>query len=81
MQLNILTPELKLYSGEADSVQLTGTDGVFEILNNHAPLIASLKEGNVKIKTGNQQQEFKLKSGIVEVIKNTVSVLTEGIIE
>ncbi|HOU47565.1 MAG TPA: ATP synthase F1 subunit epsilon [Chitinophagales bacterium] len=81
MQLNILTPEQKLFSGEADSVQLSGMDGVFEILNNHAPLIASLKEGSVKIKIGNQQQEFKLKSGIVEVIKNTVSVLTEGVIE
>ena len=81
MQLNILTPEQKLFSGEADSVHLTGTDGVFEILNNHASLIASLKEGSVKIKSGNQQQEFKLKSGIVEVIKNNVSVLTEGVIE
>jgi len=54
MQLNILTPEQKLFSGEADSVQLSGMDGVFEILNNHAPLIASLKEGSVKIKIGNQ---------------------------
>ena len=81
MTLNILTPEQKIFSGEVDSVQLCGTDGVFEILNSHAPLIASLIEGPARIKLGNQKQEFKLKSGIVEVIKNNVSVLTEGIIE
>ena len=33
MQLNILTPELKVFSGEVDSVQLCGTNGKFEILN------------------------------------------------
>ncbi len=81
MQLNILTPENNIFSGEADSVQLNGMDGKFEILNNHAPLIASLKEGTVRIKTAAGKQEFKLKSGIVEVLKNNVSVLTEGVVE
>lgn len=81
MQLNILTPELKVFTGEVDSVQLCGTDGQFEILNNHAPMIASIVEGKVRIKTGSGKQEFKLKSGIVEVLKNNVSVLTEGIAE
>lgn len=81
MQLNILTPELKVFTGEVDSVKLCGTNGQFEILNNHAPMIASIVEGKVRIKTGSGKQEFKLKSGIVEVLKNSVSVLTEGIIE
>ncbi len=81
MQLNILTPESKVFSGNADSIQLCGTDGRFEILNNHAPMIASIIEGTVKVTIGGTKQEFKLKSGIVEVLKNNVSVLTEGIIE
>ncbi len=81
MQLNILTPENNIFSGEAESVQLNGMDGKFEILNNHAPLIASLIEGTVRIKTASGKQEFKLKSGIVEVLKNNVSVLTEGVVE
>ncbi|HPA34720.1 MAG TPA: ATP synthase F1 subunit epsilon [Chitinophagales bacterium] len=80
MTLNILTPEVNLFSGEVDSVQLPGTNGRFEILNNHAPLIASIQEGVVRIRIGNNKQEFKLKSGIVEVLKNKVSVLTEGVV-
>ncbi|MCB0508457.1 MAG: ATP synthase F1 subunit epsilon [Chitinophagales bacterium] len=81
MQLNILTPESKVFTGEADSIQLNGFDGKFEILNNHAPLIAILKEGTVKVKAKNETLTFQLKSGIVEVLKNNVSVLTEGVIE
>ena len=81
MQLNILTPESKVFTGEATSIQLNGVDGKFEILNNHAPLIATLVEGTVRIITNAGRQEFKLKSGIVEVLKNNVSVLTEGVIE
>ncbi len=78
MQINILTPEMNVFSGEIDSVILPGINGQFEILNNHAPLIASLKEGTVKVRKGTEKKEFKVKSGIVEVLKNTVSVLTEG---
>ena len=81
MQLNILTPELKVFSGEVDSVQLPGVDGRFEVLNNHAPMIASIKEGTVKIRSAAGKQEFNLKSGVVEVLQNSVSVLTEGVIQ
>lgn len=80
MTLNILTPELNVFSGEVNSVQLSGTDGKFEILNNHAPMIASIKDGMVRILSSEGKQEFKIKSGIVEVLKNNVSVLTEGLI-
>jgi F-type H+-transporting ATPase subunit epsilon len=80
MTLNILTPETKVFTGEVDSVQLSGTNGKFEILNNHAPMIASIVEGTVRIKSAAGKQEFKVKSGIVEVLKNNVSVLTEGVI-
>lgn len=81
MELKILTPELNVFTGEVDSVQLCGIDGQFEILNRHAPMIATLVEGKVSVKTGNQKQVFKLKSGIVEVLNNNVSVLTEGVVE
>ncbi len=49
MHLEIITPEAKLFSGEANAVQLPGNDGIFQVLNNHAPIIAALKEGVVKI--------------------------------
>lgn len=79
MQLDILTPEGKVFSGEADAVQLPGLDGLFQILNGHAPLIAALSSGVVKIENQGSKQTFNIKSGIVEVLHNKISVLTEGV--
>ncbi len=45
MQLDILTPVSKIYSGSVYGVQLPGVEGSFEILDKHAPLIAALGTG------------------------------------
>jgi len=49
MTVEILTPEKKLFSGEAYGVQLPGTTGLFEILDKHAPLVSALGKGTIKI--------------------------------
>lgn len=79
MQLDILTPEGRIYSGEVESVILPGLGGKFQILKGHAPLIAALEPGKVKIKASGNAMEYQIKSGICEVINNKISVLTEGI--
>ena len=79
MQLEILTPEKKVFSGEADAVSFPGTAGAFQVLNHHAPLISSLKEGKIKVRTKKEERLFSIKSGFVEVLKNKVTVLVEGV--
>ncbi len=79
MQLDILTPEKKIYSGEASSVSLPGTEGHFQVLNHHAPLISSLKAGVIKFKTSSGETRVTAQSGFVEVLKNKVTVLVEGV--
>ena len=49
MQLDILTPESKIYSGNVLGIQMPGTDGSFEVFDKHASLIASLGKGKLKI--------------------------------
>lgn len=49
MQLEIITPESNVYSGEAISVRLPGLDGSFQILDGHAPIISALQLGAVKV--------------------------------
>ncbi len=76
MHLEIITPETKLFSGEVEAIKLPGTDGSFGILDNHAPLIASLKKGTVKVTdTKKQVENFEINGGVVEVLNNKVVVL------
>jgi F-type H+-transporting ATPase subunit epsilon len=80
MYLDILTPEKKLFSADVYGVQLPGVDGLFEVLDKHAPLVSALREGRVKVlKDKNSHLAFfAIQSGFVEVIHNTVTVLVEG---
>lgn len=54
MHLQIITPEHVVFDSEVDSVTLPGKDGEFQLLNNHAPIVATLGEGTVKIKVHTQ---------------------------
>ncbi len=79
MNVEILTPEKKLYSGDVYGVQLPGITGLFEILEKHAPLVSALGKGNVKIlKDKNSFENYIIESGFVEVLNNKVTVLVEG---
>ena len=78
MTLEILTPDISLWKGEANLIQLPGTDGSFEILNNHAPLIAVLKKGKVRIVTPDKNTKFvDIEGGIIEVLHNNIIILAE----
>ena len=79
MTLEILTPEKKIYSGEVYGVQLPGIDGLFEVLDKHAPLVSALGKGKLKILTDKSTSEnFTIQNGFVEVLNNKVIVLVEG---
>ncbi len=81
MTLEILTPETKLYSGEVYGVQLPGIEGSFEILNRHAPLVAALGKGNIKVlKSKTEFTTYTIESGFAEVLDNKTSVLVEGVV-
>ncbi len=79
MFLEIITPDKKVYSGDVESVKLPGAEGSFGILNNHAPIIASLKKGTIKVTDSKKQIEnFEINGGVVEVQNNKVIVLAES---
>ena len=55
MHLEVVSPEAVLFSSEVDSIAVPGTGGEFQMLNNHAPIVSTLKEGVVKIHTHTQE--------------------------
>ncbi|SNC68005.1 ATP synthase F1 subcomplex epsilon subunit [Hymenobacter gelipurpurascens] len=78
MHLEIITPDRKVFAGEVSSAQFPGTDGLFEVLNNHAPLISALKAGDVVVNGSAGRESFRIEGGVVEVLRNNVIVLAEG---
>jgi F-type H+-transporting ATPase subunit epsilon len=79
MTLEILTPDKKVFEGEATSVTLPGTLGSFEILNHHAPIISTLQDGKLVVRGSGKEEVFLIQGGVVEALNNVVTVLAEGI--
>ena len=78
MLLEIITPEKKVFQGEVNSVQLPGTNGKFEVLNNHAPIISTLIKGHVRVIDDNNNVElFEINGGVIEMQNNKIIVLAE----
>ena len=78
MKLEISSPDKQIFSGETSLVQLPGSDGLFEILNNHAPMIAALGKGKIKVQNPDGKlQFFEIKGGVCEVKDNIIMVLAE----
>ncbi|MGC8749938.1 ATP synthase F1 subunit epsilon [Hydrotalea sp.] len=80
MQLEILTPEKKVYSGNIYGIQLPGISGLFEVLDKHAPMVSALTKGNIKVLVDKHKTEhYAITGGFAEVLNNKVTVLVEGV--
>jgi len=78
MNLEIITPEKIVYKGEVVSIILPGSKGVFQILNNHAPIISTLQKGEIKIKDSNNKKDnFDVNGGVIEFQNNNAIVLID----
>ena len=82
MKLEILTPDKKIFEGEIRSVTVPGTMGSFEVLKDHAPIVSTLEDGKVIIRTGEKAEEvIFIRGGVIEVLDNHIMVLAEGTLD
>ena len=92
MQLEIVSPERTLLTADVESVIVPGTDGSFQMLDNHAPIVSSLISGTVKISgeiedsnslpdsfsvISPKEIHLSVSSGVVEMKENKVIILTD----
>ena len=82
MQIEILTPEKKIYTGDVYGIQLPGVSGSFEVLDRRAPLVSALKTGVLKILLDNKGKStsYNITGGFIEVLNNKATVLLESAI-
>ena len=80
LNLHIVTPSRIVFTGDVRAVTIPGTDGSFQVLKNHAPIISTLEVGLVKIEMLDGSTEFYSTSGgTVEVLNNKISLLVDSI--
>lgn len=76
-----MTPEKKIFEGNVSIATFPGSDGSFQVMDNHAPLISLLKEGVVEYRSKESSQSIAITGGVVEVLKNKVIVLADGVVK
>jgi len=81
LNLEILSPEKVIFTGDVSGVKMPGIGGSFEVLTDHAPLISALSKGIVRVNSSAGKEEFQIQSGFVEVLNNKVVILVEGTAE
>ncbi|MGB3465561.1 MAG: F0F1 ATP synthase subunit epsilon [Cyclobacteriaceae bacterium] len=85
MFLEIITPDKVVFEGEVDSATFPGSDGSFQVLNNHAPMISTLGYGELKYKITSKDKKvtetiIDVDGGVVEILNNRVIVLAERVL-
>jgi len=76
LKVSVISPEAVLFEGEADSVIAPAYDGEVGILTGHAPLMALLGEGQLRLGTGSARR-FTVSGGFMQVLNDQVRVVTE----
>jgi len=74
----LLTPEGSRFDGQVVSVRVPGTNGDFQMLQNHAPIVSSLGIGKISIKQeGETELIYAVSGGFVEMSENQLTILAE----
>jgi F-type H+-transporting ATPase subunit epsilon len=76
LKVSVISPESVLFEGEVDSVVAPAYDGEVGILTGHAPLMALLGDGELRL-GGNAGRRFRVSGGFMQVLNDQVRVVTE----
>ena len=78
LYVEIVTPDRSVFRGEATAIRAPGVEGSFEVLYNHAPMIAAFEIGTMTITPpGGERIVYATSGGFLEVVNHVVTVLAE----
>jgi F-type H+-transporting ATPase subunit epsilon len=78
LSVALITPQSTVYEGEADMVVLPAWDGELGILRGHAPMMALLGKGTMRVTLDGTERTFTVAGGFMQVADDVVSVLSES---
>ena len=77
LSFSLVSPERELFSGQADTVVVPGTEGLFEVQAGHAPLMSTLSPGLLTIREDGQERRLYVAGGFADVSPDGLTVLAE----
>lgn len=77
MQFDLVSPERRLASGQARSVLIPGADGDLTAMPDHAPVVATLRPGVVRVEMDSGTEEYAVTGGFVQVTADSATVLAD----
>jgi F-type H+-transporting ATPase subunit epsilon len=77
LRVSVLSPEQTVYEGEATSVVAPAWNGQLGILRGHAPLMALLGDGVLRIENGRESLRFQVSGGFLQVVDDVITILSE----
>ena len=80
IEVQIVSVEKTIFDGEASWVFVTGIEGELGIAPGHMPLISPIKPGSIRIVTGDDEINFFVSGGTVEVQPKKVTILADTVI-
>lgn len=78
LHLEIVTSERTVFEGDVDMVTVPGGDGEMGVLPNHAPVLSTLKPGELRVKQNGDTQEFAIGGGFIDIHNNRVIILADS---
>lgn len=78
MKIQVITPKGSVCEQEADCVIVPAVDGEMGILNNHAPMLAELGNGEAVVKSQGSEQKIAIEGGFIQIDNNVVGILAES---
>ena len=81
LEVELVSPEKKVFSRDADMVIISGTEGDFGVLPGHAPIISTIRPGSLEIQESSDTERMFVAGGIVEVLDDKVSILATEVIK
>ncbi len=77
IRLHILSPEGTLLDAQVELVTLPGGKAPFTVLKDHAPIVSSLSEGEIRYVSEGKEERIGIREGFVRVGDNTVTACVE----
>ena len=81
LDTRLITPEKVLFEGKVNSVVAPAVDGMLGVLGGHAPLMAALGSGVLKLTTGNENSYYAVSGGFLQVKDNSVILLADKAVD